>query len=73
MDGHMFNKNKYTIIKKAIPNDLAKFCCDYFILKRQVAKTMFDTGYISQFTNYFGIWNDTQVPDTYSHYSDIVM
>ena len=69
----MFNKNKYTIIKKAIPNDLAKFCCDYFILKRQVAKTMFDTGYISQFTNYFGIWNDTQVPDTYSHYSDIVM
>jgi hypothetical protein len=73
MDGHMFNKNKYTIIKKAISNDLAKFCCDYFILKRQVAKTMFDTGYISQFTNYFGIWNDTQVPDTYSHYSDIVM
>jgi hypothetical protein len=69
----MFNKNKYTIIKKAISNDLAKFCCDYFILKRQVAKTMFDTGYISQFTNYFGIWNDTQVPDTYSHYSDIVM
>jgi len=69
----MFNKNKYTIIKKAISNDLAKFCCDYFILKRQVAKTMFDTGYISPFTNYFGIWNDPLVPNTYSHYSDIVM
>jgi hypothetical protein len=69
----LFNKNKYVIIKKAISEDLAKFCYDYFIMKRQVAKTMFDTKYISQFTNYFGIWNDKQVPETYSHYSDIVM
>jgi hypothetical protein len=42
-------------------------------MKRQVARTMFDTKYISQFTEYFGVWNDTQVPNTYSHYSDIVM
>jgi hypothetical protein len=34
---------------------------------------MFDNKYISQFTEYFGVWNDQQVPDTYSHYSDIVM
>ena len=68
-----FNKNKYVIIKKAISEDLAKFCFDYFLIKRQVAKTMFDTRYISQFTEYFGIWNDEQVPKTYSHYSDIVM
>jgi hypothetical protein len=24
---------------------------------------MFDTRYISQFTEYFGIWNDQQVPE----------
>ena len=69
----LFNKNKYVIIKKAISEELAKFCYDYFMMKRQVAKTMFDTKYISQFTEYFGIWNDSQVPETYSHYSDIVM
>ena len=34
---------------------------------------IFDEKYISQFTEYFGVWNDTQVPETYSHYSDIVM
>jgi hypothetical protein len=68
-----FKKNKYTVIKKAISEDLAKFCYDYFIMKRQVARTMFDARYISQFTEYFGIWNDDQVPNTYSHYSDIVM
>jgi len=68
-----FKKNKYTIIKKAISEDLAKFCYDYFIMKRQVARTMFDTKYISPFTDYFGVWNDQQVPETYSHYSDIVM
>jgi hypothetical protein len=68
-----FKENKYTVIKKAISEDLAKFCYDYFIMKRQVARTMFDSQYISQFTTEFGVWNDDQVPETYSHYSDIVM
>jgi len=68
-----FKKDKYVVIKEAISEDLAKFCYDYFMMKRQVARTMFDTKYISQFTEYFGVWNDQQVPDTYSHYSDIVM
>jgi hypothetical protein len=68
-----FKKNKYLIIKKAISEDLAKFCYDYFMTKRQVARTMFDARYISQFTTEFGVWNDPQVPETYSHYSDIVM
>ena len=68
-----FKKNKYTVIKKAISEELAKFCYDYFIMKRQVARKMFDSRYISTFTEYFGVWNDAQVPETYSHYSDIVM
>ena len=68
-----FKKNKYTIIKKAISEELAKFCYDYFTMKRQVTKIMFETRYISQFTTEFGVWNDQQVPDTYSHYSDIAM
>jgi hypothetical protein len=68
-----FKKNKYIIIKKAISEDLAKFCYDYFMMKKNVARTLFDTKYISQFTEYFGVWNDQQVPETYSHYSDIVM
>ena len=68
-----FKKNKYIIIKKAISEDLAKFCNDYFMMKRNVARTMFDTKYISPFTTEFGVWNDEQVPETYSHYADIVM
>ena len=46
-----FNKNKYVIIKKAISEDLAKFCNDYFMMKRNVARTMFDAKYISPFTD----------------------
>ena len=68
-----FKKDKYVVIKNAISEDLANFCYDYFMMKRKVARTMFDTRYISQFTEYFGVWNDEQVPETYSHYSDIVM
>ena len=68
-----FEKNNYQIIKGAISTELAEFCYQYFLNKRDVARHLFDARYISQFTEYFGVWNDTQVPETYSHYSDIVM
>jgi hypothetical protein len=68
-----FKKNKYTIIKKAISTELAKFCYDYFIMKRQVNITMFNNNLISPFSTYLGTWKDLQVPNTYSHYADIVM
>lgn len=68
-----FKKNKFLIVKNAITKNLAKFCYDYFMMKRQVARVMFDTKYINESTEYFGVWNDQQVPGTYSHYSDIVM
>ena len=68
-----FKKNKYQVIKNAISTELADFCYQYFLNKRAVARHLFDEKYISQFTEYFGVWNDTQIPETYSHYSDIVM
>ena len=68
-----FKKNKYSVIKGAISKELAEFCYTYFLNKRRVARFLFDNKYISPFTEYFGIWNDQQVPNTYSHYSDIVM
>ena len=68
-----FQKNKYCIIKEAVPKQIAEFVYNYFIMKRQVARTLFDEKYISQFTTEFGVWNDEQVPNTYSHYADIAM
>ena len=68
-----FKKNKYTILKNAISKELANFVYDYFKNKRNVAKVLFDSRYISPFTEYWGIWNDEQVPNTYSHYSDMAI
>ena len=73
MSKYNFKKNKFIIIKKAIDPMIANFVYDYFLMKRQVARTMFDARYISPFTTEFGVWNDPQVPNTYSHYADIVM
>jgi len=42
-------------------------------MKRKVAKTFIENRYISPFTNEWGIWADVQVPNTYSHYADVVM
>jgi hypothetical protein len=68
-----FKKNNFLILKQAISKELSDFCYQYFLLKRQVAKTLFESKQISPFTEYFGSWGDGQVPETYSHYSDIVM
>ena len=68
-----FKKNNYQVIKSAISKELADFCYQYFLNKRAVARKLFDEKYISPFTEYFGVWNDTQVLETYSHYADIVM
>ena len=68
-----FKKNKYTVIKEAVPKDIANFVYNYFLLKRTVARSLFDARYISNFTEEWGTWSDKQVPNTYSHYSDIAM
>jgi hypothetical protein len=68
-----FKKDRFTVIEKAIDPKIANFVYNYFLMKRQVARTMFDERYISPFTTEFGVWNDKQVPNTYSHYSDIAM
>jgi hypothetical protein len=73
MTKYNFKKNKFTIIEKAVDSKIANFVYNYFLMKRQVARTMFDEKYISPFTTEFGVWNDEQVPNTYSHYSDIAM
>jgi hypothetical protein len=68
-----FNKKKYIIAKNVISGEMADFIYKYFLLKRRVADTLFNEKFISPFTDYFGIWNDQQVPNTYSHYADIAM
>ena len=63
----------YKVIKQAISKELAQFVYEYFLMKRQVSRKFFDDGYIVQRNYDWGVWNDEQVPDTYSHYADIVM
>ena len=68
-----FKKNKYIVIRQVISKELTNFIYDYFSLKRKVAQALYETRFISPFTDYFGRWNDDQVPNTYSHYADIAM
>ena len=67
-----FKINKYQVIKKAIPYELANFIFNYFMLKRQAVSWMYDNNVIYD-TGMFGTWKDQQVPNTYSHYADMVM
>ena len=63
----------YKVIRNAISKELVGFCYDYFRTKRKVTKLLVDTGYIPKNETAWGMWNDPQAPDTYSHYGDIGM
>jgi len=64
--------NKYAIIKSALSYELANFIFNYFLLKRDAVKFMYDNN-LTWDNGMFGTWSDKQVPNTYSHYSDPVM
>ena len=63
----------YKVIKRAISKELAEFCYEYLCNKKKVARLLYDTRYISQFNMDWGRWNDQQVTNTFSCYSDLVM
>ena len=68
-----FQKDRYTVIKKAVSKELSNFFENYFLIKRQCAKTLFDTKQISPYSVDYGYWTDPQVPNTYSCYADMAM
>jgi hypothetical protein len=70
-----FKQKNYLVIKKAISKELANFVYEYFLLKREVAKTLFKTNYLTPYETFMGYWEseNDQIPNTYSHYADIAM
>ena len=65
-------KFKYQVIKNAVSYELANFIFNYFLLKRSAVKFLYDNNVVYD-TGMFGTWSDKQVPNTYSHYADMVM
>ena len=63
---------KYQVIKNAVSFELANFIFNYFLLKRDAVDFMYKHN-ITYDNGMFGTWTDQQVPNTYSHYSDMVM
>ena len=70
-----FKKNKYVVIKQAINKDLALFLYNYFHMRKQVLDTCLDARFISPYETLLGEYEgaNSQIPHTYSSYSDIAM
>jgi len=68
-----FQKNRYCIIKQAIPKILGEFCARYLEMKKFNYNILKAERYISDFNIDHGYYVDPQVPDTYSIYGDQAM
>ena len=68
-----FKKNKYQIIRQAIPKDLANFVMNYFLLQQDAVAYMLKNNIINKHNPLIGNWEDEQVPNAYSKYGDWVM
>ena len=64
--------NKFQVIKNAVPYELANFIFNYFLLKRDAVDFMYKNN-ITYDNGMLGTWTDKQIPNTYSHYADMVM
>jgi hypothetical protein len=62
-------KFKYKVIKNAIDIDLANFIYNYFLVKRDAVKHMYENNMHEQW-NILGHWDEKQVPGTYCCYGD---
>ena len=71
----MFKQKKYTVIRQAISKELAAFIANCFSIQKQVYDTCLKERYISPFEDMLGRYeaSNQQVPNTYSHYSNISM
>ena len=67
-----FQQSKYQVIKNAIPYELANFCFNYFLLKRDAVDFMYNRNIVAE-SPLLGTRKDPQVPGVYSHYGDFVM
>ena len=45
-----FKKNHFFVTKEAIDPKVANFVYNYFLMKRQVARSLFDSRFISPYT-----------------------
>ena len=68
-----FAKNKYQVIRQAIPKDLANFVMNYFLLQQDAVAYMLKNNIINKHNPLIGNWEDEQVPNAYSKYADWVM
>ena len=70
-----FKKNKYTVIRKAISEDLAAFIANYFLMQKQVYDTCRQSRYFSPFETIIGYYEgaNEQIPNTYSQYANMAM
>ena len=70
-----FKKNKYVVIKNAIEKNLAEFCYNYLLVKKQVYETCKKTRYISPYETLLGGYETKkdQVENTYATYGDIAL
>jgi len=64
--------NKYQVIKGALSYEVANFIFNYFLLKRDAVKFMYDNN-LTWDNGMLGTWTDQQIPNSFSCYADFAM
>jgi hypothetical protein len=58
-----FNIKKYQVIKNAVSYELSNFIYNYFMLKRDAVKFMYDSNLIYNYNGLFGTCLSVHVPN----------
>tara|TARA_B100000287_G_scaffold423749_1_gene467423 strand:+ start:832 stop:1476 length:645 start_codon:yes stop_codon:yes gene_type:complete len=69
----MFKQNHYQVIRGVISPEMAELCYHYLLNKRRVFRFLHENRLVSPFNDHWGTTNDSQIPNTWSHYDDVLM
>jgi hypothetical protein len=69
----VFQTNNYAVVREFVSYDMANFAYTYFQNKRTVNSILQNERLLSPFDESWGTWKDKMIPNTYSHYGDLLM
>ena len=69
----VFKTKNYAVVREFVSYDMANVAYTYFQNKRTVNSILQDERLLSPFDESWGTWQDKMIPNTYSHYGDLLM
>ena len=66
-------KENFKVFKNILSKEILYISCRYLLLKKKFLKILKEKNYVSPLSTEWGVFGDTQTPNVYCCYGDVLM